>query len=176
MMRLDSPRSLALALAGGLLWLGSCGGGAEAPSETRAAGASSAGDGAASETAEATPSASDDPLAFSIDDGREVPEFEPESYDLDIPMVTYAWDPQAGDASVSAEDGGPGFTGEGWTTNLTFPALGSPEAVKGGTIHMYEPSWPVTLRLMGKDYNTAFNYRARDLCQESLVTVHPTRL
>lgn len=168
-MRLDTPRLLALALVGGLTWLGSCGGGGEAPA--------SGPEAHAAETAtKAATKASADPMAFSIDDGRELPEFEPESYDLEIPMVTYAWDPQAGDPSVSAEDGGPGFTGEGWITNMTFPALGSPEAKKGGTIHMYEPSWPVTLRLMGKDYNTSFNYRARDLCQESLVTVHPTTL
>ncbi len=30
-------------------------------------------------------------------------------YDTELDMVTYAWDPQAGDKSVSAEDGGPGF-------------------------------------------------------------------
>ena len=41
---------------------------------------------------------------------------------VEIPTVTYAWDPQAGDPSVSAEDGGPGFMGEGWETNMTFPA------------------------------------------------------
>ncbi|MCA9000429.1 MAG: ABC transporter substrate-binding protein [Planctomycetes bacterium] len=97
-------------------------------------------------------------------------------YDTEIPMVTYAWDPQAGDPAVSAEDGGPGFTGEGWTTNMTFPAQGTPEAKKGGTIHMDIPDWPATLRLQGKDYNTSFNYRARDLCQESLLFVHPQTL
>lgn len=101
---------------------------------------------------------------------------EQTEYEFDIPMVTYAWDPAAGDPSVSAEDGGPGFTGEGWETNMTYPALGSADAVRGGTLRMYEPDWPATLRLQGKDYNTTFNYRARDLCQESLLRVHPYTL
>ncbi|HPF12684.1 MAG TPA: hypothetical protein PLJ12_00350, partial [Planctomycetota bacterium] len=100
--------------------------------------------------------------------------FTPE--ELKLPMVTYAWNPNDGDKSVSAADGGPGFTGEGWTTNMTFPALGSQDAVRGGTIRMYIDSWPATLRLQGKDYNTAFNYRAVSLCQESLLFVHPDTL
>ncbi len=98
------------------------------------------------------------------------------AFDLEIPMVEYSWNPDAGDKSVSAEDGGPGFTGEGWLSNMKFPALGSPDAVKGGTIHMDIPDWPTTLRLQGKDYNTAFNYRARDICQESLLSIHPQTL
>ncbi len=94
-------------------------------------------------------------------------------YDTKLDMVTYSWDPQAGDKSVSAEDGGPGFTGEGWETNLTFPALGSKDAIKGGSIRLTIPNWPATLRLQGKDYNTSFNYRAVALCQETLLTRHP---
>ena len=84
--------------------------------------------------------------------------------------------PNAGDPEVSAEEGGPGFTGEGWTTRMTYPALGSPEALRGGTFRQSIPDWPATLRLQGKDYNTAFNYRAIDLCQESLLMVHPYTL
>lgn len=94
----------------------------------------------------------------------------------DIPMVKYAWDPMAGDPEVAAEDGGPGFTGEGWETNLEFPAIGSADAVKGGSIKMYIPEWPVTMRLQGENYNTSFNYRARDLCQQGLVQSHPVTL
>lgn len=94
----------------------------------------------------------------------------------DIPMVKYSWDPMAGDAEVPAELGGPGFTGEGWETNMEFPAIGSAEAVKGGQITMYLPEWPVTLRLQGENYNTTFNYRARDLCQQGLLTTHPVTL
>ena len=97
-------------------------------------------------------------------------------YDFVIPDVTYAWDPTVGDPEVPADQGGPGFTGEGWDTNMTYPALGSAEAVRGGEFRMYLTDWPATLRLQGKDYNTEFNYRARDVCQESLLRVHPYTL
>lgn len=95
-------------------------------------------------------------------------------YDLEIPMVTYAWDPQAGDPKVPAELGGPGFTGEGWETNMTFPALGQPGAPKGGRMNQYMPDWPATLRMTGKDSNTSFNYAVADLAYESLLDLHPT--
>ncbi len=100
----------------------------------------------------------------------------PMSYDLEIPTVRYEWDPQAGDPSVSAEDGGPGFTGEGWETNLEFQAIGMPGAPKGGEVRMYIPDWPVTLRQTGKDWNTQFNYRANGLMFESLLSMHPNTL
>jgi len=98
------------------------------------------------------------------------------AYDVEIPDVTYAWDPAAGDPSVSAELGGPGFTGEGWTTNLTFPALGSAEAIKGGSATQDLPDWPATLRMAGKDWNSSINYTVADLCYSGLVTVHPNTL
>jgi microcin C transport system substrate-binding protein len=41
---------------------------------------------------------------------------------------------------------------------------------------MHILSWPATLRLMGKDYNLTFNYRAQDLCAEMLLMVHPNTL
>ena len=96
--------------------------------------------------------------------------------DVDIPFVEYAWDKDAGDPTVSAEDGGPGFTGEGWETNMRFAALGSPEAVKGGSVVMYTPSWPATLRQCGKGWNTALNYVVADLCYQALLGLHPTTL
>ena len=95
---------------------------------------------------------------------------------LELPMVQYAWDPNAGDASVSAELGGPGFTGEGWDSNFEFPAMGSADAVKGGKITMYVPDWPANIRQAGQDWNTAFNYRANDLCMSRLVSTHPITL
>jgi len=98
------------------------------------------------------------------------------SYNLDIPLVKYAWDPQAGDPAVSAEDGGPGFTGEGWDTNLEYPAIGSPDAIKGGEMKDYIPDWPATLRQTGQNWNTSFNYRVAALCFESLLSVHPQTL
>ncbi|MFT7671518.1 MAG: microcin C transport system substrate-binding protein, partial [Planctomycetota bacterium] len=174
MIRLNSPNTLTLAIASGLFMFAGCGGGNEEGTTSAASTEKAGTDGA---TAEVAKDMKPEGMGGgSIEDGRELPEFEAESYDLDIPMVTYAWDPQAGDASVSAEDGGPGFTGEGWDSKFTFPALGSDKALKGGRVNMYLPSWPATLRLQGKDFNTAFNYRARDLCAETLLNVHPSTL
>jgi len=160
-------------LLAGLIALGGCGGD-DSGGESGAA-KTAVVDAGANRTEIATQEAVLAPTG-GVDDGREMAEVEPESYNLDIPMVTYEWDPQAGDKSVSAEDGGPGFTGEGWDSNFTFPALGSDKAVKGGRITMHVPSWPTTLRLAGKDYNVAFNYRARDVCQEGLLFTHPQTL
>lgn len=95
---------------------------------------------------------------------------------LEFPTVRYAWDPKAGDASVPAAMGGPGFTGEGWTTNMEFPAIGWPGAPKGGSLRHYMTDWPATLRLHGENWNESFNYNVNDLCVESLITVHPTTL
>src|SRR5213083_448588 len=41
------------------------------------------------------------------------------------------------DPSVPAEQGGKGFTGEGWETNTDFELLGDPRAVKGGVSRDY---------------------------------------
>lgn len=76
-----------------------------------------------------------------------------------------------GDPNVSAEDGGPGFTGDGWTTVVAEP-MGDPDAVKGGTILSDMPDWPENLRLYGTGSNTMMNYLvARDLLYESLVNL-----
>jgi len=39
------------------------------------------------------------------------------------------------DPAVSAEQGGKGFTGQGWETNTGFDLIGDPRAAKGGTLH-----------------------------------------
>jgi microcin C transport system substrate-binding protein len=126
-----------------------------------------------------TPKSSSPPRDGAVDAGAaEVPagSAEPQTYDLEIPMVEYRWDPKAGDSSVSAELGGPGFTGEGWETNLKFPARGSAKAVRGGSMTRYMSDWPATLRQTGKDWNSSINYLVADLCYESLLTVHPNTL
>jgi microcin C transport system substrate-binding protein len=148
--------ALLLAATTGLLSLAGCGGGSD-PAGTATTGAGEA-------TAEAP--AAEAPSQAQIDAARAVA----------IPEVEYAWDPQAGDPSVSAEDGGPGFTGEGWETRLRFPAIGSADAVKGGRMRRYMPDWPATLRQYGKDWNTSINYMVADLCYESLLMVHPSTL
>jgi microcin C transport system substrate-binding protein len=80
-------------------------------------------------------------------------------------------DPE-GDASVSAEDGGPGFTGEGWTTVEPAP-LGDPKAVKGGTMLTSMPNWPENLRVYGTGSNTFLNSIMQELCYEALLELDP---
>ncbi|GAF97725.1 unnamed protein product, partial [marine sediment metagenome] len=77
-----------------------------------------------------------------------------------------------GDPSVSAEDGGPEFTGEGWTTVAPY-AMGDPKAVRGGTISAYIREWPGNLRMMGTASNTWLNYAVSDLVYQSLLTLDP---
>ncbi len=80
-----------------------------------------------------------------------------------------------GDPSVSAEDGGPGFTGEGWETAETEP-IGDPRAVKGGAMLSHILTWPDNLRMYGTKSNTQFNYLVRDLMYESLLGIDPRNL
>ena len=80
-----------------------------------------------------------------------------------------------GDPSVSAEDGGPGFTGEGWETATPGP-LGSPDAIPGGFLKTNIPMWPDNLRTLGTGSNTYLNSIVESLCYEPLVTMHPTTL
>ena len=77
-----------------------------------------------------------------------------------------------GDSSVSAEDGGPGFTGEGWTTIEPAP-LGDPQAVKGGTMLTSMPNWPENLRIYGTGSNTFMNSIVQELCYESMLELDP---
>lgn len=81
--------------------------------------------------------------------------------------------PPGADPSVSAEMGGNGFTGEGWTTNKDINILGNPKAVKGGTLVMSIPDFPATLRNIGKDENSYFSRMAADLMYEGLVNLDP---
>lgn len=107
--------------------------------------------------------------------GEPTPEVR-ENVDVTLPTVTYAWDPKAGDPAVPAELGGPGFTGEGWETRLTFQSVGDPKAIQGGTMVIDMPDWPATLRMAGKDWNTSFNYFAAELMFEGLLTLDPITL
>ena len=78
-----------------------------------------------------------------------------------------------GDPSVSAEDGGPGFTGEGWITVDVKP-LGDPRAVKGGTMLSDIPNWPENLRPYGTGANTYLNSIIESLIYETLLQIDPT--
>jgi microcin C transport system substrate-binding protein len=80
------------------------------------------------------------------------------------------------DPSVPAEQGGRGFTGEGWQTNLDYDLIGDPRAVKGGTYREHMLSFPGTLRIAGPESNTGLNFMIAGMVYETLLTLHPTTL
>ncbi|MCZ6876926.1 MAG: extracellular solute-binding protein [Acidobacteria bacterium] len=80
------------------------------------------------------------------------------------------------DPAVSAEQGGRGFTGEGWETNTEFDFIGDPRAVKGGLLREAILDFPGTLRIIGPESNTQLNYMVGPMVYESLLTLHPTTL
>jgi microcin C transport system substrate-binding protein len=84
--------------------------------------------------------------------------------------------PPGADPSVSAEMGGEGFKGEGWLTKEDYNILGSPRAVKGGSMIMSLPDFPNTLRTEGKDANTTFNFMMQYMMYENLLGVDPVTL
>lgn len=61
--------------------------------------------------------------------------------------------PAGADSTVSAEDGGAGFTGIGWETNLDFPIEGDSSAIKGGVFTSSMGGFPSTFREEGKGAN-----------------------
>ncbi len=80
------------------------------------------------------------------------------------------------DPSVSAEQGGRGFTGEGWETSTDFDLIGDPRAVKGGELkYSNMPDFPSTLRYYGPNV-TAWNQGLNSLVYETLLGLHPTSL
>ena len=79
------------------------------------------------------------------------------------------------DPAVSAEDGGAGFTGEGWTTNTEFDFIGDPRAVKGGSFRTDTSDFPGTLRVFGPD-TTVWNQNLHNVVYDSLLGMHPTTL
>ena len=81
--------------------------------------------------------------------------------------------PPGADPSVSAEMGGNGFTGDGWTTSTNYNVLGSSKAVKGGMMTWSIPDFPATLRNYGKDENSYYTRMASSLMYESLLDSDP---
>jgi len=82
--------------------------------------------------------------------------------------------PPGADPSVSAELGGKDFKGEGWSTKSDYNISGNPKAVKGGSLIMSIKNFPVTLRVIGKDFNSSeFNTMAEEMIYESLVGEDP---
>ncbi len=108
--------------------------------------------------------------------GTQTPvERPPVSFDKDSYPV-FPREDEGADPAVTAEQGGKGFKGEGWTTNTTFDLLGDPRAVKGGRIIRHLEDFPGNLLVEGPASNTSFNYLARDLMFDSLLDQHPTTL
>lgn len=93
-----------------------------------------------------------------------------------IPTAPFAWDPAAGDPSVPAALGGPGFTGEGWTTRAEISRLGDPDAPQGGALVTAIPDWPPTLRVIGKDANTVLLNQLADVLYTPLLALDPVTL
>src|SRR5687767_5281674 len=80
------------------------------------------------------------------------------------------------DPSVPAEQGGKGFTGEGWETSTDFDLIGDPRAVKGGELkHSNMADFPSTLRYYGPNV-TAWNQGLHSIVYETLLGLHPTSL
>jgi len=80
------------------------------------------------------------------------------------------------DPAVPADQGGRGFTGEGWETNTDYELIGDPRAVKGGVFREYQLDFPTTLRLNGPEANTVLNSMIGSMAYETLLTLHPTTL
>jgi microcin C transport system substrate-binding protein len=80
------------------------------------------------------------------------------------------------DPAVSAEQGGKGFSGEGWETNTGFDLLGDPRAVKGGLYRESITSFPATLRYVGLNGSTVTNFVTNSLIYETLLELNPTTL
>lgn len=79
------------------------------------------------------------------------------------------------DPSVSAEQGGKGFKGDGWETNTNFDLIGDPHAVKGGVFRQYQSDYPATLRYIGPNLSI-WNATLHGMVYESLLALHPTTL
>ncbi len=73
------------------------------------------------------------------------------------------------DPSVSPEQGGKGFKGEGWETNTKFDLIGDPRALKGGLYRNYMLDFPGTLRMYGPESNSALNYMIKGMVYEPLL-------
>ena len=100
----------------------------------------------------------------------------PSNVSLDKNSYPVFPDADAGaDPAVLAEQGGKGFSGEGWKTNTDFDLIGDPRAVKGGVMRQGMTDFPATLRLVGPNVST-WNQTVHGLVYESLLGIHPTTL
>ncbi|MCA9491346.1 MAG: hypothetical protein KC621_15550 [Myxococcales bacterium] len=96
----------------------------------------------------------------------------PDVSGVSIPVVTPTWDPKAGDPKVSAELGGPGFTGEGWTT-ADVHQIGDPSAPQGGSFSFAMNDWPATTRFMGQNSASVFTTFTAGVMYDTLLELDP---
>ena len=82
---------------------------------------------------------------------------------------------EGADPAVPAEQGGKGFTGDGWETRIDYDLIGDPRALKGGTLRRAISDFPTTLRYWGPNV-TVWNYTLHTLVYETLLDLHPTTL
>lgn len=82
---------------------------------------------------------------------------------------------EGADPAVPAEQGGKGFTGEGWETNTSYELIGDPRAVKGGVFMVASSDFPTTLRYYGPNISI-WNFWLHSITYETLVGLHPTTL
>ncbi len=113
------------------------------------------------------PGTADAPTAVLVD--RTAVSLDPNDYPV-FPNADAGADP-----GVSAEDGGAGFTGEGWETNVDFDLIGDPRAVRGGVFREAVRDYPATLRYIGPNLSV-WNQTLHGLVYESLLGLHPTTL
>lgn len=98
-------------------------------------------------------------------------------FPLEGPVSAIRYDVPAGaDPSVSAEQGGEGFTGEGWETNKDYELFADPNAKKGGTFISSFSEYPPTFRDVGKDSNREVLSSINELVYESLIDIDYTNL
>src|SRR5215469_486188 len=61
-----------------------------------------------------------------------------------------------------------------WTTDNNEPLIGSPKAIRGGTLRLAMAAYPLTLRLVGPNSNDFFSSWNRSFTIGfTLVTMHP---
>lgn len=80
------------------------------------------------------------------------------------------------DPSVPAEQGGKGFTGQGWETNTSFDLQADPRAGKGGVLRDVLDDFPGNLRIAGPQYNSQFNYGVTTMLYETLLALDTNTL
>ncbi|CAM4205688.1 extracellular solute-binding protein [Vibrio neonatus] len=62
-----------------------------------------------------------------------------------------------------------------WISNPDLPLFASEQAKRGGTLNLYVPSYPLTMRTIGPDSNTSFRSYLMD-GHPNLVGIHPNTL